>query len=276
MSSKQGRHWCLTLWTEEAPDFTGCVAYAYQRERCPTTQRLHWQCYTCWPKPVRFSTLVKRYPKGDIGHKWGTNAQAWAYCTKAATRIEGTEPTTFGECPPEQHVQGNKEIKRKWEDAYEAACTQDIESIPKDMLIKYYGTFQKIANDHVAVPTTLDYESTPNLWFYGPTGTGKSKKARTEHPGAYIKSTTNEWWDKYKNEEVAIIEDISPFEVKLGTNLKIWSDRYPFPANQKFGGATIRPGKVIVTSNYAIRDIWKDEETAGPLERRFKQIEFVL
>jgi len=40
------------------------------------------------------------------------------------------------------------------------------------------------------------------------------------------------------------------------------------------GSQLIRPEKVIVTSNWKIRDIWDDERTYLPLERRFKIIEY--
>jgi len=35
-----------------------------------------------------------------------------------------------------------------------------------------------------------------------------------------------------------------------------------------------RPEKLIVTSNWEIRDIWNDERTYLPLERRFKVIRY--
>jgi len=84
----------------------------------------------------------------------------------------------------------------------------------------------------------------------------------------------------------------------MGRQLKIWTDHYPFPTEAKFkgiytchqfffscllaikkisphiGSQLIRPEKVIVTSNWKIRDIWDDERTYLPLERRFKIIRY--
>ncbi len=265
----------FTVYEENAPDFNGCVYYAYQREICPTTGREHWQCYAVFPKDVRFTALQRRYPGSHIESKKGTPKQASEYCTKRETRKGGTDPVTFGEIPSTPHDKGGEATKRKYEKAFEAAKQSNFEEIPKELLIRHYNTFKQIADDNMPKPKILDYDVTPNLWYFGPTGTGKSKRARRDNPDAYIKSTTNEWWDKYKGEDVAIIEDFSPFEIRLSTNLKIWSDRYPFPANKKFGGATIRPKVVIVTSNYTIKEIFREETTWGPLERRFKQVEFV-
>lgn len=80
------------------------------------------------------------------------------------------------------------------------------------------------------------------------------------------------WWDGYDGQEVAIIEDIDKYDVKFGGHMKEWADRYAFRGNQKFGGTLLRPKKLVVTSNYSIREIWSDIQTYGPLERRFKSI----
>jgi len=82
----------------------------------------------------------------------------------------------------------------------------------------------------------------------------------------------NEWWENYKGEDTVLIEDLGIYDVKLGDFLKIWADRYGFRGQEKFSSVTIRPKKIVVTSNYRIREIWPNSpQTYLPLERRFKE-----
>ena len=53
----------------------------------------------------------------------------------------------------------------------------------------------------------------------------------------------------------------------------LWGDRYPFPAEIK--GSTIgniRPGLVVITSNYHPSEIWTDSRDSCPILRRFKKV----
>lgn len=61
----------------------------------------------------------------------------------------------------------------------------------------------------------------------------------------------------------------------MGHKLKIWVDIYAFRAEVKGGSITIRPEKIIVTSNYHPSEIWSDDTTLEPLLRRFKIVRFL-
>lgn len=106
-------------------------------------------------------------------------------------------------------------------------------------------------------------------------GTGKSRHVRGTYADAYIKSAATEWWNGYNDEAVVIIEDLDKYHLKLGYHLKIWSDHYPFPANIKGSGERmIRPEKIIITSNYTPEEIWDDDKTTDPINRRFKMVPY--
>lgn len=113
-----------------------------------------------------------------------------------------------------------------------------------------------------------------NEWWYGSTGTGKSKKVWEDYPEHYGKML-NKWWDGYQDEEVVVIEEWCPKNECTASALKIWADRYPFNAEIKGGLLKkIRPKKIIVTSNYSIDQCFERSEDREPIKRRFKQVHF--
>lgn len=111
-------------------------------------------------------------------------------------------------------------------------------------------------------------------WHYGPSGAGKTTAVRTAHPDAYIKPRTK-WWDGYRPEDpkhaVVIMDDVDPFCGPGLTGLiKDWGDKWTFQAEIKGGSMTIRPTKMIITSQYHPNQIWKDAESLDAILRRYK------
>nr|QXP07805.1 MAG: replication associated protein [Arizlama virus] len=112
-------------------------------------------------------------------------------------------------------------------------------------------------------------------WWWGPTGTGKSRKVWEDFPVHFDKGI-NKWWDGYQFEDVVIIEEADPIKCQhMAYFFKKWFDRYPFKADIK--GAMlnqIRPKKIIVTSNYTIEECFPNHQDVEALRRRFKVIKF--
>jgi hypothetical protein len=187
------------------------------------------------------------------------------YCKKDGDFIErGTPPKT-------QEEKGAQE-KERWKRIRLAAEEGNFDEIDDKVRVLHYDKLKRIHNDALHSRPLEDTVERME-WYYGESGSGKSRKARTENPDAYLKMC-NKWWDGYKDEDVVIIEDFDKKHDVLIHHLKIWADRYPFPAEVKGGVHKIRPKKIIITSNYHPKDIWETNADLEPILRRFKTTEF--
>jgi len=138
--------------------------------------------------------------------------------------------------------------------------------------VLYHNHYERLRERRRPKPQRLTWKrgSTPNLWIYGPTGTGKSHKARELYPEHYEKML-NKWWDRYDDEECALIEDVGESHAAwIGDFLKIWADIYPFRMEVKGDSKMIRPKIVIVTSNYHPKDLFPNPKVHLPILDRFQ------
>jgi len=110
------RQWVFTVFSPEMPrHLAGFMTYCvFQRERCPFTGRLHWQCYAQFSQNVKFTHIQKWVGvKCHCEPSIMSNARAARnYCMKLNTREEGTEPTEMGEFRGRGQEKANSEQVR--------------------------------------------------------------------------------------------------------------------------------------------------------------------
>lgn len=191
------------------------------------------------------------------------NNGADEYCNKDDTRVEG--PWSFGVKPARRDVKGdvaraNAEIAQM---GAHKACEQGL--IP---IVKYKQAKQSINAYRLDSATAYASDTVRGVWIWGPPGVGKSHYARETYPDLYVKSQSK-WWDGYTGQHNVLLDDHD--NPCLGHFLKLWADKYPANGEDKGGAVPLMHRNFIVTSNYAIRDLYKDagEEMISAIERRF-------
>lgn len=89
--SKSHRHICFTTYNESPPVYREDeMRYLiYQREKCPTSGKLHWQGYVEFFRKITFNTIKKIFNDNTIHleSRRGNRDQAREYCMKNDTQI---------------------------------------------------------------------------------------------------------------------------------------------------------------------------------------------
>lgn len=271
---QRSRDWCYTLnnYTEgerDAARLVDCVYHVFGYERGENGTP-HLQGY------IRFATMKslkqakKIFERAHWEPRRGPLKNAIEYCMKEGDFEEK------GEKPKTQQEKGEAN-KNRWRRIIEKAKEGDeawLEENEPDVYYKGLATFRSHKKPKTQVLGYAD-EDTPNEWWWGPTGTGKSKRVWEMYPVHYQKEK-NKWWCNYTGQETVVIEEADPKSMEhMASFMKIWCDRYPFCGQIKGGRLDgLRPARIIVTSNYPPRDCFTNPDDLEPILRRFKVIHF--
>ena len=113
-------------------------------------------------------------------------------------------------------------------------------------------------------------------WYYGPTGTGKSRKAYEEANAlgsVYIKDPSTNWWDGYTGQHSVIIDDYRRDMCTFSALLRLF-DRYACPVQIKGGYRTFCSKVIFVTTPKNPAETWetRTEEDLAQLTRRIDNV----
>lgn len=226
----------------------------------------HLQGYIVFETPTSFKTLKRELPHCHLEQAKGNTDANIQYCSKDGDTVE------LGERPPPTLEKGAA-TRALWKKLLDRAKDGDWEWIQDNyprLWIMHNTKFMSLRQ-----PKTMVMNEIQNEWWFGATGTGKSRLAWEKYGNICYQKMLNKWWDGYDMEPVVIIEEWSPKNDVTASALKIWADRYPFTAQIKGGVLQkIRPLKIIVISNYRLSDCFGDARDLEPISRRFTEIEF--
>jgi len=241
-------------------------------EVCPDTGRDHWQGYIYFKDAKTNRAAAKVMEGRHIEEQLGTIDQAISYCKGDYTckKTGKYKPLNavfkeFGERPK----QGKRtDINNVLEKIQKGNCTmRDI--------VTTATSFQSIRMAEIQ----LKYFEPPRnwetkvYWFYGKSGTGKTKKAYEMCKDPYVCMESNKWWEGYDAHEEVIIDDYRPEFCPFSTLLKIL-DRYGCRVECKGGSRQLRAKTIIITTPKSPQDTWMHcrEEELYQLTRRITKV----
>lgn len=220
----------------------------------------HLQGFFTLGKVARLSGVKKLGFNCHLEPAKSTSKACAEYCKKDGDFVEFGSPPSQGKRTDLEHV---CDLIKSGKGMKEVALECPVS------FVKYHRGLRELA---IVCTEAYNHDSVRGQWYWGAPGTGKSMTARTESPGAYLKSQ-NKWWDGYAGEHVVILDDMD--SDCLGHLLKIWTDRYACKGETKGGHVWLQHRKFIVTSNYSIDHLFGgNPELIEALKRRFKVTHF--
>lgn len=251
------------LKLEKIPNFRYVVA---QVEECPETKKNHIQGYIEFSKKIGMKPIRKIMTGIHLEIRRGTRQQARQYCMKLDSRI--LPPFELGNFM--EGGQGKRNDITKLKTLIESGKSL------KQIVLEDCSNFQSIRiaeklfqyNDN-----PRDHNKPPVVrWYYGATGTGKTKSVYDEFKSENIyPSFSYRWWDGYTSQKCILIDDMRRDYAKFHILLKLL-DRYPHIVQIKGGTRHINSPYIIITSAYHPKDLYETREDINQLLRRITTI----
>lgn len=238
------RAWCFTLNNPQTVE-VDYLTSTYAREN--TTYLVfedekgeegtpHIQGYVHFKNPTGLAGCKKWLKRGHFEQAKGSPQQNKTYCTKDKTNVH-----EYGEMP--------KQGKRN-----DIAHVKELvkQGVGMDMIVEEATSYQAMRTAELLCKYTRPkLRPAPEvLWFWGPTGTGKTRKA-IEMAGEdfWISGRNLRWWDGYFGQKTVILDDLRKDCCPFNELLRIL-DRYPYRVETKGSSTWLLAERIIVTSPY--------------------------
>lgn len=255
-----------TISQDSAENIFGKFKYIiFGFENCPTTGTPHIQGYVDWINPRTIGGLKKINKSIHWEIRKGTFDQAVDYCKKTGLFVEFGEPNQQG---------ARTDLTKIKTDIINGLKVDDIAIDNPELYHKYGRTFNKI--EDIAMRRRFRTTMTRGIWYWGPTGVGKSHLAFEGYTPEthYVHPNDNGWWDGYAQQDTVIINDFRG-EISYNDLLKL-VDKWPEKVKRR--GREPLPflsKTVIVTSSLHPAAVYKRRNEEDSLEQLFRRFEIV-
>jgi len=272
----QANRWCFTFnnapvgW---APPTGSEVLYMiWQREKGAAGTE-HVQGYVRFQGRKRLSSAKKWFSVQEIHLEpaKGSEAQNRAYCSKEATRIG--ETLEFGEYDETVAKQGQRtDLETIAKDLIQGRSLRDVALEHPGDYIRYSLGLEKF-QQLVQPPPPLEREVLVQV-LWGPTGTGKTHRARIGFPEAYEVMSGRDPWGGYQGQTTVIFDEYNADKWSI-QDMNRYCDKWRCTLDcryhNKYAGWTL----VVICSNSDPWSWWPQEhqELRAAFWRRIQAVE---
>ncbi len=263
----KSRNWVFTINNPEGDDgklaVPGSLFLFYQREVGNENTTEHYQGLVCFANARGLSGVKKLLPRAHLEVMKGTVDQSIDYCSKEEGRISG--PFEEGEKPVGQGKR--TDIKQVFDMVKNGDSELAIADAAPQSWIRYYRGIERYRR----LTTSARNFQTEVRVYYGPPGSGKSRRALSEAgTDSYwlVRPRTTGggvWWDGYSGQPTVVIDEFYGWLTR--DFLQRLVDRYPLMIETKGGALSFTSKLIIITSNLHPKQ-WYKKVGLGALKRR--------
>jgi len=259
--SKKSAGYCFTLNNPTGEEvWNGKWIYIIRgNEIAPETGTPHIQGYVYYKSEVSFKSVKKQLPEGaHIEATKGSPQQNITYCKKGGSFIETGEPPKQGKRNDIKAVKAIIADGGGMRDVIDA--TNSYQAMRCAELILKYKEPARNFKPEV-------------FWFWGETGTGKTREACELAPNAWLSARNLKWWEGYDAHEDVIFDDFRGDFCTFHELLRIL-DRYEYRVEVKGGSRQLLAKRIFITCPYPPERTYASREDVGQLLRRIDHTKY--
>jgi len=204
----------------------------------------HFQGYVEFKQPLRIAAMKKICPRAHFEIAKGSQAQNKKYCTKEEGRLVG--PWEYG-----NFQAGGSGARNDLAAMITTAdSTHDLREVIRSDPVTYIKFHRGI--EAYMFHTRPSRTIPPKVMiFYGPTGTGKTKKAFEKYNEVlYRKAPDTTWFDGYYGQSCLLLDDFAGRASKMSLSYLLQLlDRYPIDVQVKGSYVGMLATTIIITTN---------------------------
>lgn len=236
------------------------------KEIAPTTGTPHLQGYFRFETRMDFTRIQKIFnSRAHVEKANADDLHNQQYCSK--------EGHYFEHGKPRKQSQGMRnDLKRLHNSINDGKRVKEIRQKDPHLYHMYGRTLEKLESDRLR--DFIRTEMPTCIWYYGPTGTGKSHRAlKNMTPFShYIVPNDNGWWDCYEGQDTIVFNDFRgsfPF-----SDLLQLCDKYNYYVKRRNRDPyPVSSSTIIITTALPPEKVYKNldkEDSMSQLYRRFK------
>lgn len=227
---------------------------------------------------IRFDTLKKLMPYGDIQKQRGSNKECYEYCLHIDEKSKGKEKDIYDESCIKTNIENIDEWKKIENEQgarndlaemlafIKAGHTEDdfINEFP-NQYVRYGNRIREFFSKCLRDKYSTIFRHLHITYIYGSTGVGKTRYVMEKYGYDKVYRVTNYGngaFDNYNNQEVILFDEFRS-SIKIAEMLT-YLDGYPVDLHCRYANKPAVFTKVYIISNIPLYDQYKDVQKNEP------------